>query len=290
VLDGSQGQWYDFGSGWANKTFGVFGSTRKLGQYYNPADGFISHPGIAGYAIYTAKIFDFSSNSKLVSSGIGLFADRYQGATLGQAQSDNQITFDLLTKSAWDLQLYSGSDYWRFGKALEPITQNSGFSLTYHAGLQTNNPGQFPFHGSSATPTQVQYFTGQYGQGRLDTWFRTSTVRLGGRGLLTLAIDDTAQRFKFGPSNTQWFDSLSYAYQVNADSSFAVGLRRITGVPPVPNGGGNCMGTCSNISVAYHVRMRHSELYFAYGDPNTLITVPQVLMKLIFYEGAQKGT
>lgn len=290
VLDGSQSQWWDAGGGWAAKTFGVFGSIRKLGQYYNPTDGFISHPGIAGYALYSAKIFDFSGNSKMESAGIAGFIDRYQGPTMGSAQSDNSLTADFLTKSGLDLQLYSGSDYWRFGDVLEPISQNAGVQFTYHSGLQTNNPGNFPNHGSSATPTTISYVTGRYGAGRLDTWFRNSTIRAGSRGLLTLAIDDTAQWMPAGPSNVQWFDSLSYAYQISANSSIALGLRKVVGNAPVPNGGGNCVGTCTNVSVAYHLRLSKSELYFAYGNPNTLTTIPQLIFKMIFYEGAQKGT
>jgi hypothetical protein len=50
------------------------------------------------------------------------------------------------------------------------------------------------------------------------------------------------------------------------------------------------MGVCSNVSMAYHLRLSKSELYFAYGDPNTLTTIPQMIFKVIFYEGAGKGT
>jgi hypothetical protein len=38
------------------------------------------------------------------------------------------------------------------------------------------------------------------------------------------------------------------------------------------------------------VRLRNAELYLAYGNPNTLVTVPQALLKVIFYVGGQKGT
>jgi hypothetical protein len=216
--------------------------------------------------------------------------DRYQGPTFGLAQSDNQVLLDFLTKSTIDLQLYSGSDYWRFGSQLTPISQNAGVSITYHSGMQ-NNLNNFPAHGSSATPTSIQWYTGNYGLGgRLDTWFRNSTIRVGTRGALTLTLDDTAQYFHSGPANIQWFEQIAYAYQVSSNSSFAIGVRRVVGFPPQPNGGGNCMGTCSNISIAYHLRLRRAEIYAAYGNPNTLITVPQVLFKLIFYAGGEKGT
>jgi hypothetical protein len=192
-------------------------------------------------------------------------------------------------KNTFDVQLFSGSDYWRFGTTLTPISQNGGFSVTYHSGMQ-NNMNNFPSHGASATPTSVQYYTGRYGLGRLDTWFRSSTLRVGQRGSLTLTLDNTSQWLAHTADNIQWFDGVSYSYQIAPNSSLAIGVRRVIGFPPQPNGGGNCEGMCSNISVAYHLRLRNEELYLAYGDPNTLTTVPQALFKLIFYAGGQKGT
>jgi hypothetical protein len=196
-----------------------------------------------------------------------------------------------LTKRGLDVQVYSGSDYWRFGPTLSPVSQNAGFSVTYHGGVQTNNAPNFPNHGTAATPTQIQYETGHYGAGILDTWLRTSTLRIGGRGSLAFTLDDTDQRFAAAaPSNAQWFDGVAYAYQIDRESSLAIGLRRVTGDAPQPNGGGDCAGTCANVSIAYHLRTRNEEFYLAYGDPNSLSTVPQALLKVIFYVGGQKGT
>jgi hypothetical protein len=290
VLDPGQATAVDVGAGYGSPHFALYGALRSIGSEFDPVDGFVAHAGIGGYGIYSARIWTFAPASRLASVGISGFLDRYAGPTDGQAQSDNQVLFDLLTKSAWDLQLFSGSDYWRFGPALEPISQNAGFSLTYHSGLQTNNSGNFPAHGTSATPTQIQYYTGRYGAGRLDTWFRTSTIRLGERGTLTFTLDNTSQWLPSGPDNVQWFNGAAYSYQINRDSSFALGLRRVTGMPPQPNGGGNCEGVCSNVSLAYHLRLRNGEVYLAYGNPNTLVTVPQALLKVILYVGGQKGT
>ncbi len=291
VLIPNHAQYYDVGGGWSNQTFGFFASTRKIGEYYNPVDGFISHPGIAGYAMYAAKIWDFGAADALAAVGLSAVLDRYQGPTQGQSQSDQQLLLDVLTKKAIDVQLFTGSNYWRFGDILTPISQNAGFQLTYDSGLQTNNPGQFPYHGPSSWPTTISYNYGHYGLGMLDTWFRSTTIRVGNHGALTLALNDTAQWIPSpGPDNIQWFESLSYAYQIGRNSSLAVGLRRVVGTPPVPNGGGDCVGECSNVSVAYHLRLRTSEIYLAYGNPNTLVTVPQAIFKIIFYAGAAKGT
>lgn len=281
---------YDLGAGYQSPHVALYGSLKSVGAEFNPVDGFVAHPGVAGYAVYDARIWTFSPQSILASAGASVFIDRYQGPVYGQSQSDTQLLFDFLTKSAWDLQLYTGSDYWRFGPALVPVSQNGGINLTYHSGLQTNNSGNFPSHGSSATATNVSYSTGRYGAGRLDTWIRTSTIRAGDKGTVTLTLDSTSQWLPAGSDNIQWFDGVAYSYQVNRESSFAVGLRHVTGLPPQPNGGGNCEGSCSNVSIAYHLRLNNEEIYVAYGNPNTLITVPQALLKVIFYLGGQKGT
>jgi len=107
---------------------------------------------------------------------------------------------------------------------------------------------------------------------------------------LALAGDNTAQWMPVGHDNIQWFESAAYSYQIARNSSCAVGLRRVVGLPPQPNGGGNCAGTCTNVSIAYHLRLTNEEIYLAYGDPNTLVTVPQGILKLIFYAGSEKGT
>ncbi len=294
VTDKGQGNWLDAGGGWGNQHFALFGSVREVGNQFNPVDGFNSHPGIVGYGLYSARVWTFSPSDKLASAGLSVFLDRYQGVaaqgvTPGIAQADQSVLLDVLTKSALDVQLTSGSDYWRFGSTLTPISQNGGFSITYHSGMQ-NNLNNFPTHGASSTPTQLQYYTGRYGDGRLDTWFRSSTMRVGMHGYLTLTADNTAQWFTKASPNVQWFDGASYAYQVGPNSSFAVGLRRVIGFPPQPNGGGNCEGACSNVSIAYHLRLRNEEYYLAYGDPNTLTTVPQAIFKIIFYAGGEKGT
>jgi len=290
VSSPGRGTAMEAGGGWINQDFAFFGSARKVGDEFDPLDGFNYHPGIAGWALYSAKEWRFAPNDALQSVGIMGVLDRYMGPQFGLAQSDNQVEFDLLTRSAWDLQIYSGSDYWRFGQTLTPISTGSGFQLTYHSGLQ-NNMGNFPTHGASATPTILAYVTGRYGLGRLDTWTRNSTIRIGDRGSLNLVVDNTAQWMPRGTAdNVQWFDSLAYAYQVSANSSVAVGLRAVSGDPPQPNGGGDCIGRCTNISIAYHLRLKNEEFYLAYGDPNTLVTVPQAIFKVIFYAGGQKGT
>jgi hypothetical protein len=61
-------------------------------------------------------------------------------------------------------------------------------------------------------------------------------------------------------------------------------------MPPTPNGGGDCTTTCTNLSFALHIRRPREELYVGYGDPNDLSTLPQAIVKFIYYVGAEKGS
>jgi len=289
VKDGSDAQWYDGGGGWTNPTFAAFASLRKVGDYFNPVDGIVQHPGVAGFAAYSNKIWLFGGDDKLTSIALGGAVDSYHGNTGAMNQYDDEVLLDILTKNAIDLQVSTGSDYLRSGKGgFAPVSQN-GVVLTYHSGTQ-QEPGSYGQHGTSATPTSITYFSGRYGLGRLDTWLRSSTVRAGVRATVTFELDDTAQWFSRGVDNVQWFERASYAYQFGPDSSLAIGVRRVVGMPPSPNGGGDCTSVCSNISLAYHLRQRRSELYIGYGDPDALFTTPEALVKFIYYFGAEKGT
>ncbi|MBC5800428.1 MAG: hypothetical protein GIX03_11140 [Candidatus Eremiobacteraeota bacterium] len=283
-------QRYDVGGGWGSQTFALFGSMRKVGDDYQPADGYVQHPGIAGYAVYSNKIWLLHGASRLQSISLGGVLDRYHGRSAGLNQSDNELLLDVLTKSAIDVALTSGSSYLRTSDGIfTPVSQN-GINVLFGSGSNQNS-GNFGQHGSSsAYPTTVSYDTGRYGNGRLDTWVRSRTFAAGKRGSLTLELDDTAQWFSHGTDNVQWFERIGYAYQLTGDSSLALGVRRIVGSPPLPNGGGNCIGVCSNVSFAYHRKTQRNELYLGYGDPNTLVTRPQLIFKFIYYVGAEKGT
>ncbi len=60
VLDPGQGNWFDGGAGFSNQQYALFGSFRDVGTYFNPVDGFDSHPGIVGYGLYGARVWTFA--------------------------------------------------------------------------------------------------------------------------------------------------------------------------------------------------------------------------------------
>lgn len=290
VLAGSQAQRYDTGMYYHTNTFGFAASARKVGRYYEPVDGFVQHADIAGYALYENKIWLFDKKSWLNSIQFGSFIDRYHNNTGALDQTDNTLFLDILTKSRIDVNLNSGSSYLLLDSGVfTPISQN-GIAVTWHSGTY-NDPGSNGFHGSSSTPTSVSFNTGRFGPGRVDTWFRSSTMRVGSRGTLSLEADDTRGYEDNGTTNVQWLERAGYAYATSANSSLALGVRRIIGTPPIVDIRSLPGYTGAwNVTFAFHHRTPHDELYFAYGDASQLSTLPQFVLKFIHYFGAEKGT
>lgn len=325
VLLGDQAQRYDGGTFVYTNTFGAAFSMRKVGYYYNPADGLVQHPDIAGYAGYLAKYWLFNSNDAINSMGVSGFVDRYHNAAGDLDQTDQAFTFDMLTRNRIDAQINLGSSYllanncatspgnlitvdpmnyaqYRGCQIFTPITQ-AGVGLTWHSG-SFNSPGNFPNHGSSSTPTTITYNTGRFGPGRVDSWTRSTTLRVGKRATLLIEADDTRQHLDSGPTNVQWLERAGYTYALGPDESISFGVRHIIGIAPyiVTNSPASCVTYLANpplntpctgawnLSFAYHKRKPHDEYYFAYGDASQLSTVPQWILKWIHYLGAEKGT
>jgi hypothetical protein len=290
VLAGNRAQRYDGGMYYYTNTFGFAASARSVGRYYEPVDGFVQHADIAGYALYENKIWLFDKTSWLNSIQFGGFIDRYHAHSGALNQTDNTVFLDVLTQSRIDVNANIGSSYLLLDSGVfTPITQDQ-IGVTWHSGT-ANNPGSNGFHGSSSTPTSVTFNTGRFGPGRVDSWVRSSTMRIGMRGTLSLEADDTRGYENNGATNVQWLERLGYSHAAGKDSSLAVGIRRIIGSPPLldlanPPG----FTRAWNLSFAYHRRTPHDELYFAYGDASQLSTLPQFLLKVIHYFGAEKGT
>ena len=292
-----QAQRYDFGGGWANQDFGFFGSVRKIGEYYNPADGFISHPGIAGYALYSAKIWDVRAVGKLEPSASPASSIAIKGRRKVIAQSDNSLVLDVLTKSALDLQLFSGSNYWRFN---DPLTGSrhldAGFSkrrLPAHLSQRTADQQSRPVSLSRHLAGSDEHLL-QHRALRHRRQARHVVSHFDDPDRLARRADVRARRHGAVVSvhspNVQWFESVSYAYQITAQ--LVVRHRRSARRR-------NAAQSQRRRRLFRHVLQHHArlpfadasrEFYLAYGNPNTLVTVPQAIFKVIFYAGAEKGT
>jgi hypothetical protein len=157
-----------------------------------------------------------------------------------------------------------------------PVTQN-GIDLSYH------------YH--TPTVTQLSWYTGRFGPGTLDSWIRSTTLKAGSRGYISLEADDNIQWLDAGPVYHLWLEKATYTYENGSNSSIGIGVRRIIGTNPVlTNVPDNPYLNGWNLSLAYHIRFAKNELYLVYGDANAFQTAPRFVIKLIEYAGADKGT
>jgi hypothetical protein len=273
VSDPAQAHFGEIGGGYYGPNSFTGGGFRKVGAQYAPFDGFFSFSDIAGFGIFSNHTWT-THGGKFKTITASASADRYHGAQ-GLDVSDNALGLDMVTRKLIEFSTTSSSSYALISGVMTPLTQNQT-SVTFASG--------------TSTPTTFAYSTGRYGDGRLDGLTRQTTIALGHRVFLSLTANDNRQYFRDRPANIQWFERVSLAYQTGPESSFAFGVRRIVGDPPTPNGGGNCIGTCTNLSFAYHRLYGSQELYVAYGDPSQLATRAQFIVKLIRYVGAEKGT
>jgi hypothetical protein len=283
VLQGDQAQRYEAGGGYYTPTASIFGAIRKIGAYFNPFDGLVQHPDIAGYNLNASKALKYAPTAAITEVDLSGNIDIYHGTLGGLNQTDQSIAVSVNTRTLFNFQATVGSDYLRLDNGLfSPVTQQ-GLAFGYN--LQ------------SAMPTAISFNTGRYGPGRLNSWARSSTIRVGPRGLFTLEVDDTDQFLDRGVRLTQWLERAGFAYQRSSNDSFAFGVRRIIGTTPdldqLPCTASHfnaCFQSGWNLSAAYHRRFRQGELYVVYGDANNFSTVPQFIVKFIKYLGAEKGT
>lgn len=298
VADPSRAQLFDFGGGWQSPTLIDAFVVRKVGQYFNPVDGFVWHPDIEGWGDYLGKTFLFQNGAPLRSITFTGDVDTYHDHTGELDQTDQGAGLDILTRGLIDINFSTGSDYVRLrtGGTFHPVNQN-GVSVTFGSGAQNTSVNNGAQHGASATPTTVAYYTGRYGPGRLNFMTLNSTVKAVGRGLVTFELDGSTQLLDAGAAElarrgsfTQWLERVSFSYQANRDSSLALGVRRIIGYAPmlddVP-----AYQSGWNVSAAYHrIFGGENEVYAVYGDASQFSTVHQFIVKWIHYFGAAKGT
>ncbi len=287
VLDKAQAQRIDAGAAYYGTDYYFGGGVRKIGGYYNPVDGLISTPDVAGWSFDGDRTFRFKPGSWLKSVEIQGYVDRYHGADGRIDRASNDLSFTLVNKNLFRLNFDTGSTYLKLTDGrLTPVSL-AGVALGYRS--------------NTATPTSFVYNQGRYGDGRIATFDRNTVLKLGPVTQIALQAFDTVWYADAGYRNVQWLERVALTRNISRDSSFAIGLRRIIGTPPaVANyfsygvapyaSGPASFYSASNVSVAYAYHRKRDELYLVYGDASATVTKPALIVKYVFYLGGEKGT
>ncbi|HYK52674.1 MAG TPA: hypothetical protein VEV38_04010, partial [Candidatus Eremiobacteraceae bacterium] len=276
VFDGGEAQRYEAGAGWYDaQGANVTADIRKIGLYFDPVDGFVQHPDLAGYDVDFFQPFKFATTDRFTEFDLNGVLNRYHDHTGELDQTNEFVNASLTTRTLFNLQMSTGSAYVLLPPVFTPVSQQGA---------------QIGYNLNGLLPSFVRFNRGRFGPGELDSWFRSATVRTGTRGALTLEADDTDQFADAGSRVTQWLERVDYTYQSGADQSYAFGVRRIIGTPPLLPGQPDVPANAWNLSAAYHRKVPGGELYVVYGDAAAFQTSPSFIVKYIKYFGADKGT
>jgi hypothetical protein len=280
VPDPGQGQYFEYGVGYASATAVAVVNAQRIGSEFDPPDSYVPQTDLTGYEAFAKKTFNFSAKSLFHDIQIQGFDARYHNSEGQTDQTDDvadlSLDFrDLLTvrlnRAASSVQTVDGE--------LLPFDSNS-----FYLGYKVN----------TVTPAYVRYTYGPYYHGQLDAWNYVTVIPLRRRLNLSLETDEDKYftTFRGESSTTQWLERATFDWQLSADASIDLGGRRIIGgylpnaVEPPPFGSSNA----GNVTVAFHFLDRRNEFYIVYGNPNSLATTPALYLKWIRYIGAPKGT
>ena len=275
ITDPGLATWKEAGFNYYGAKDGLFGALHETGAQYSPADGFTEHPDIKGYSLFGFREIDFKPSSPIQSVTLNQVLDDYHNAAGLTNQYDVGSSLVVQTRTQFSYNVTAGIDTLMLSDGSLQYFNQNGVGVSFRQG--------------TANATGSSFNWGRYVNGYLHSFFSNTSLPVMQRGSLHFEADNTHFRADQGAINSQWLERASFSYQLGPDESLSFGARRIIGAGP-PLSTYPSYTNASNVSFAYHRKLRFNELYVVYGDPSQLFTKPALYVKLIHYIGADKGT
>ena len=274
VTDLSQGGLGEYGINFYTPKSGFFAAYHHVGAQFAPADAFVTLTDVTGPSVFTDREFDFSPTSFIQKITLSQDFQHYRNrfGTPDYANDNSGLTIQ--TRNQFTLNVVTGNQFLLLSDGTDALINQNGAGLSYGA--------------QSSMPSTITYNVGRFGSGYLRSTTRSTTMKAGPRGTFTLEADNTDYSPDAGGRQVQWLERASVAYHMGADSSLALGVRRIIGTAP-PLTPEPRVVNASNVTFAFYKKSGATEVYLVYGDPNALATRPALVLKLIHYFGAEKG-
>ena len=282
VADSAQGTYYQTGVVYSTATTTGLVNWTHLGADFSPLDAYVAQNDISGPQTFLSQTVPFKAKTILHDLALQVYGADYTNHLSQPAQNDlsTQINADfsnLLTVHAY----YAESAVRTFANEFLPF-DSSGAAVGYKF--------------NTATPTYVQYSGGPYYHGNLDAWTYLATLPVAPKVHVTLEADRNSYETSHiaETSITQWLERGTVDYQIDKETQFDFGVRRIIGanLPTSYAAPDFTPLDAGNLTAAFHYLSKsgRSEIYLVYGDPNSLVTTPAFFAKYILYLGAPKGT
>lgn len=297
VSDPGFADYFEYGGGYVTQLTTAGITLQKIGEQFNPIDGYVAQTDIAGYAAFYKRTLNFSATAPLHDIVINTFYGRYHDQRGNTAQTDGSVQANLDFHNLVSLYLFTNSNGVEASYSHELLPYNTnGFEVGYKL--------------STTTPTMITYNGGLYHHGHLTSWSYMTTQPLRHALNLTLEADESLYA-PHGPVPDpiaqQWLERAGLDWQFSREASLDIGVRRIIGrnlpnsfeapdfsaLAPCGTINGLLPFDCvnaSNMSLALHFLHPPNEYYIVYGDPNSVATTPALYLKWIRYFGAEKGT
>jgi hypothetical protein len=262
--------------------------------FYNPIDGFTTNSDIRGFQGFlnfngstkTFKNWNLSINGDRLFDRSGFVHEADSGiffnATFKNKISINGLGPTLSTLRQYDIPAGPG--------CTGPIVGTSQYTGApcYLNGqyVQFNLMGVPIGYGDGGpTPIDVSANWGRFGGNYLHYYTSQTSRPLGSRMTLGLEYDGTYESpLAGGPLESQFLRRITLGIDTGSDSNLTLSLRGVNGL------GGFITQPGVNFAVAYHMRLRHGDLYMNYGTPAANVTLDRFIVKFVIRAGADAGT
>jgi hypothetical protein len=276
ISDSRKARRWDGGMAFQTRDDFIAFTMRDIGSEWNPVDGYTALNDIAGYSAQINHTMHF--NGALKTLVFFEYEDKYAG---NDGFGTNLIDTESQVTATFANNL-SASGF--FGNTSYRVPQDPQLHPANYQGARVdyllNTPQQSTFN----------YQAGHYGDGWIVVIDRILGLRLAKRATLSLEAYSTQWRGD-GTRNNQWLDRANVIFDVDRQTSFSIGARKLLGTaPPFPGQGIPLYTNATNLTFALSRRRAHDDVFLVYGDPNTLSTTPALILKFVHYFGADRGT
>ncbi|HEY0381721.1 MAG TPA: DUF5916 domain-containing protein [Candidatus Elarobacter sp.] len=276
VTDGYQATRYDAGAAYSTKDDFWSVSVKHVGAQYAPVDGYVAVGDIAGYSAQGSHTWRFKDAAIQSVSAFG-YVERYAGSDgFGTNLYDASAGGSFFLRNKLSASGSIGSSYYRLpGDPALHANNQEGLRLDYQL--------------NTAQQSTLSWNGGTFGDGYLATWQEQLGFRIARRATISLFAYETNWHGR-GDRAVQWLQRGSVTFDLGPRASLVAGVRKIVGTAPPFPGIGSSFTQATNVSLGFSARRPHDDLYVVYGDASALRTAPALIVKLVHYFGAEKGT
>jgi len=274
IQDATEGKYSTLGVSLYAPNKSIYVGRADYGREFSPADAYVTLLDAHGYSASAYQQFNGPEHLHIKSTSFSYYADRYTNRAGYVTQTDSDMFAAILTNNQTRISLN-----FNMSRGLD----------SKHGMVPYDQSGIFVYLGANTSRNGgLGYYAGRFFDGFLRNAHMFVTLKMHSKVTVNFSESRYVYTSRAVGREVQQADIASYAYQSSKDGSFALGVRSISGsrayfLPTRPI-------RATNIAASLNQRLEGWHVYFVYGDPNALSTVPSIVLKVVRYIGADEGT